>query len=62
MSKNFDVVLQNHDVTVIFLSYSQFEAIWKPYSRPMACKTYVSINSNNFILQKLKTGLKNLIL
>ena len=46
MSKNFDVVLENHDVTIIFLSYGQSEAIWKPDSRPMACKTYVSINSN----------------
>ena len=46
---------------VIFLIYSQFEAIWKPDSGRMVCKTYIFIKTDLFIiLQKLKTELKNL--
>ena len=46
---------------VIFLIYSQFEAIWKPDSGRIVCKTYIFIKTDLFIvLQKLKTELKNL--
>ena len=39
-SKKFydGVISENYDVTVIFLIYGQFEAIWKPDSRRIACK------------------------
>ena len=61
-SKRFDndVVSTNCDVIVIFLVYGQFGAIWKPNSGRIVCKTYIFINSNLFILQKLKLELKNL--
>ena len=46
---------------VIFLIYSQFEAIWKPDSGRIVCKIYIFIKTDLFIiLQKLKTELKNL--
>ena len=61
-SKKFDddLMLENCDVIVIFPIYGQFGAIWKPVSTRIACKTYIFINSNFFILQKLKAELKNL--
>ena len=39
-------MLENCDVIVIFLIYSQFKAIRKPYSRCIVCKTYFFINSD----------------
>ena len=51
---------KNCDVTGIFLIYGQLGAIQKPGSWCTVCKTYIFINSNLFILQKLKTELKNL--
>ena len=53
-------MLENCDVIVIFPIYGQFGAIWKPVSTSIVCKTYIFINSNFFILQKLKAELKNL--
>ena len=46
-SKTFDndIMLENYDVIVIFPVYGQFGGIWKPDSRRIVCKTYVSINS-----------------
>ena len=40
---------------VIFLIYSQFEAIRQQDSGCMICETYIFINSN-FVLQQLKTN------
>ena len=37
---------ENCDVIAIFLIYSQFGATWKPDSGRIACKTYISTNSN----------------
>ena len=45
MSKNCDVI-------ATFPIYGQFGAIWKPASRLIVCKFYISINSNLFT----KTG------
>ena len=61
-SKKFDDDFMSKycDVIVIFSIYGQFRAIWKPNSGCIVCKTYVFINSNLLILQKLKTELKNL--
>ena len=61
-SKMFDddIMSENRDAIVIFPIYGQFGAIWKPDSRRIVCKTYIFINSNLFILQKLKIELKNL--
>ena len=54
-SKNDDhVILANCDVIVIFPIYGQFEAIWKPDSRHLLCKTYIFINSNLLSYKKLK--------
>ena len=39
MSEDFDVI-------VIFLSFGQFGAIWKPDSGRIVSKTYIFINSN----------------
>ena len=61
-SKNFDddVMLENYDVIVISPIYLQFVAIQKPDSGRIVYKTYIFINSNIYILQKLKTELKYL--
>ena len=47
-SKKFDddVMSANCDAIVIFTIFDQFEAIWKPDSLRMVCKTYIFINSN----------------
>ena len=37
---------ENCDVIAIFSIYGQFGAIWKPDSRRIVCKTYISNNSN----------------
>ena len=58
MSKNFDVVLENHDVTIIFLSYGQSEAIWKPDSRPMACVKLMFLLIATFYLTKTENRTK----
>ena len=60
-SKNIDndVLSANFEVIVIFPIYGQFGGIWKPDSRCIACKTYISIK-NNLLSYKLKTELKNL--
>ena len=55
-----DVMLANCDVVVFFTIYDQFAAIWRPDSGRMVYKTYIFINSNLFVLQNLKTELKNL--
>ena len=61
-SKKFDddVMLENYDVIVISPIYLQFVAIQKPDSGRIVYKTYIFINSNIYILQKLKTELKYL--
>ena len=41
-----DIMSENCDAIVIFPIYDQFEAIWKPDSGRIVCKTYVFINSN----------------
>ena len=41
-----DVMSDNCDVLAIFPICSQFGEIWKPDSRAIVCKTYISINSN----------------
>ena len=47
INKFDDVVMSaNSDVSVIFRIYGQFEAIQKPDSRRMVCKTYIFSNSN----------------
>ena len=47
-SKKFDndVMSKNCDVVGIFPIYGQFEAIRKPDSGSIICKTYIFINSN----------------
>ena len=45
--RNYDVMLENCEVIVIFLIFGQFGAIQKPDSRRMVCNTYVFINSKN---------------
>ena len=61
-SKKFDndVMLENYDFIVISPIYLQFGAIQKPDSGRIVYKTYIFINSNIYILQKLKTELKYL--
>ena len=44
--RNYDVMLENCEVIVIFLIFGQFGGIRKPDSRRMVCNTYVFINSN----------------
>ena len=51
-------MLENCNVILIFSIYDQFGAIQEPDSGHRACKTYVLFKL--FILQKLKTELKNL--
>ena len=51
---------ENCDIIAIFSIYGQFGAIQKPDSGRTVSKTYIFINSNLFVLQKLKTELKNL--
>ena len=41
-----DIMSANCDVIVIFPIYDQFGAIWKLDSVCIACKTYISINTN----------------
>ena len=48
------------DIITISLIYGQFRAIRKPNSQYIVGKSHTFINSNLFILQKLKTELKNL--
>ena len=43
---NYDGMLENCEVIVIFLIFGQFGAIWKPDSRRMVCDFYFFINSN----------------
>ena len=52
---------ENCDIIAIFSIYGQFGAIQKPDSGRTVSKTYIFINSNLFVLQKLKTELKNLL-
>ena len=46
--RKFDdhVMSKNCDVIVIFPTYGQFGAIWKPHSGRVVCKTYIFIKSN----------------
>ena len=57
---NDGLILTDCNVIIIFLVYGQFGANQKPHSRPLFCKTYISINSNLLSYSKLKTELKNL--
>ena len=41
-----DLISANYDVSVIFLIYGHFGAIWKPDSGRIVCKTYIFTNSN----------------
>ena len=41
-----DVISKTCEVIVIFSIYGQFEAIRKPDSGCIVCKTYIFINSN----------------
>ena len=43
---NYDGMLENCEVIVIFLMFGQFGAIRKPDSRRMVCDFYFFINSN----------------
>ena len=43
---DYDVMSVNCDIIVVFPIYGQFGAIRKPDSGPIACKTYIFINSN----------------
>ena len=43
---NDGVISENCGVTAIFLTYSQFGAIWKPDSGHIVCKTYMFTNSD----------------
>ena len=43
---NDDVRSTNCEVIVIFPTYGQFGAIWKPDSGRIACKTYIFIRNN----------------
>ena len=45
---------ENCDVIVIILIYDQSEAIRKPDSGRIVCKTYVSINSDFFSYKNWK--------
>ena len=59
-SKTFDhyVMSENYDVIVIFSIYDQSGAIWKPDSRYLVCKTYISINSDLLSYQNSKQNSK----
>ena len=48
-SKKFDddAMLENCDIIVTLPIYGKFEAIWKPDSGRIVCKTYISTNSNH---------------
>ena len=54
-----DVVSASCDIIVIFRIYGKFGRIGKSTSGCIVCKTYISLKKP-FILQKLKTELKNL--
>ena len=41
-----DVMSKYCDAIAIFPIYSQFGAIWKPYSESVVCKIYIFINCN----------------
>ena len=41
-----DIVPKAGDIIIIFRIHGQFEAIRKPDSGCIVCKTYISINSN----------------
>ena len=57
---DFDVMLKNCDVIVIFRIFGKFGAIRRPDSGHRVRKSYVFSNRNLFFLQKLRTELKNL--
>ena len=61
-SKKFDINImsENCEVIVIFRISGQFGAVQRLDSGHRDCKSYVFSNSNLFVLQKLKTELKNL--
>ena len=47
-SKKFDVdvMSENSDIIVIFRSFGQFGAIWRPDVGHRVCESYVSSNTN----------------
>ena len=57
-----DVMSENYDAIVIFPTYGQFGAIWKPDCERIVYKTDIFINRLivPFIFQKFKTELKYL--
>ena len=42
----YDIMSTKCDVIIIFPIYGKSEAVWKPDSKCMVCKTYVYINSS----------------
>ena len=55
-----DAMSASCDALVTFPTYGQFGPIRKPDCGGKVCKIYTLIKSNLFVLQKLKTELKNL--
>ena len=47
-------MLENCDIIVTFPIYGKFEAIWKPDSGRIVCKTYISTNSNHLSYKNWK--------
>ena len=47
-------MLEKWDVIAIFPIYDQIDAIWKPDSWGIVCKTYVFINNNLLYYEKSK--------
>ena len=62
-SKRFgdDGMSPNCDVIVIFQIYGQFEAIRKPDSRRMVCKTYISLTVTFYLTKTENRNIKSLI-
>ena len=62
-SKKFgdDGMSTSFDVIVIFQIFGQFEAIWKPDSRRMVCKTYISLTVTFYLTKTENRNIKSLI-
>ena len=54
-----DFMSTNCNVIVIFPSYGQFKAIWKPDCRCIVCNAYLFINSNLLFYKNLEIDLKS---
>ena len=55
-----DLMSANCDAIAVFPMYYQFEAIPKPYSGRIVCKTYIFIKSNLLSYKNWKQNQKNL--